>query len=56
MKRFFTLLTTTILLFVAFVGWGQVTIAADGLNNATTLFTLSGGAYYTGNSNWRQTR
>lgn len=30
--------------------WGQTTIASDGLNNATTLFTLSGGAYYTGNS------
>lgn len=25
-------------------------IAADGLNNSTTLFTLSNGAYYTGNS------
>ncbi len=30
--------------------WGQTTIASDGLNNSTTLFTLSGGAYYTGNS------
>jgi hypothetical protein len=30
------------------VGWGQTTIASDGLNNSTTLFTLSGGAYYTG--------
>ena len=30
------------------VGWGQSTIASDGLNNSTTLFTLSGGAYYTG--------
>ena len=30
----------------------QVTIVSDGLNNTTTLFTLSGtgGAYYTGNS------
>jgi len=32
------------------LGWGQVTIASDGLNNATTLFTLTNGAYYTGNS------
>lgn len=37
------------LLFSAF-SWGQVTIASDGLNNSTTLFTLTGGAYYTGNS------
>lgn len=28
----------------------QNIIAADGLNNSTTLFTLSGGAYFTGNS------
>ena len=27
---------------------GQVTIASDGLNNSTSLFTLSGGLYYTG--------
>ena len=26
------------------------TIASDGLNNATTLLTPSGGPYYTGNS------
>jgi hypothetical protein len=32
------------------VVWGQTTIASDGLNNSTTLFTLSNGAYYTGNS------
>ncbi|WP_417237493.1 choice-of-anchor D domain-containing protein [Bizionia paragorgiae] len=32
-------------------GFGQVTIASDGLNNSTTLFTLTGGNYYTGNSN-----
>jgi hypothetical protein len=29
---------------------GQVTIVADGLNNASSLFSLSGGVYYTGNS------
>ena len=37
------------LLFSTF-SWGQVTIASDGLNNATSLFTLTNGAYYTGNS------
>ena len=40
------------LVFVALLGsragLGQVTIASDGLNNSTSLFTLSGGAYYTG--------
>lgn len=30
--------------------FSQTTIVSDGLNNSTTLFTLSGGAYYTGNS------
>ncbi len=34
--------------FLIGVSWGQGTIVADGLNNSTTLFTLSGGAYYTG--------
>ena len=29
---------------------GQVTIASDGLNNSSSLFTVSGGVYYTGNS------
>jgi hypothetical protein len=29
---------------------GATTIASDGLNNSTSVFTLSGGAYYTGNS------
>ena len=29
-------------------GWGQATISSDGLNNSTTVFTLSGGLYYTG--------
>lgn len=37
-------------LLCSVVSWGQVTIASDGLNNATTLFTLTNGAYYTGNS------
>ena len=32
------------------LSWGQVTIASDGLNNATTLFSLTSGAYYSGNS------
>lgn len=41
-------LITTVLFST--LGWGQVTIASDGLNNATTLFTLTNGAYYTGNS------
>lgn len=29
---------------------GQVTIASDGLNNSSSLFTVSGGAYFTGNT------
>ena len=29
---------------------GQTIIVSDGLNNSSTLFTLIGGAYYTGNS------
>ena len=41
---FFALLFNTIFAF------GQTTIVSDGLNGATSLFTLSGGAYYTGNS------
>ena len=41
---FFALLFNTIYTF------GQVTIVSDGLNGSTSLFTLSGGAYYTGNS------
>jgi hypothetical protein len=31
-------------------GRAQVTIVSDGLNNSSSLFTLAGGAYYTGNS------
>ncbi|WP_432672668.1 GEVED domain-containing protein [Flavobacterium sp. SM2513] len=30
--------------------FGQTTIASEGLNNSSTLFSLSGGAYYTGSS------
>ena len=37
------------LLFPIF-SFGQVTIASDGLNNSSSLFTLSGGNYYSGNS------
>ena len=37
-------------LFCSLASWGQVTIVSDGLNNSTTLFTLTNGAYYTGNS------
>ena len=32
------------------MGWGQTTIASDGLNNSSSLFTLVNGAYYSGNS------
>ncbi|MDD4992345.1 MAG: T9SS type A sorting domain-containing protein [Paludibacter sp.] len=32
------------------LSWGQTTIASDGLNSSTSLFTLSGGAYYTTSS------
>ena len=41
---------TVMLLFLSVAGWGQTTIASEGFNNSSTLFTLSGGAYYTGNS------
>lgn len=37
------------------VVWGQ-TIVSDGLNNSSTLFTLSGGAYYSGNSSTNNDR
>nr|WP_294935038.1 choice-of-anchor D domain-containing protein [uncultured Flavobacterium sp.] len=37
-------------LFSATLSWGQVTIVSDGLNNSATLFTTSGGVFYTGNS------
>lgn len=37
-------------LFCSVLGWGQVTIVSDGLNNSSALFTLTGGAYFTGNS------
>ncbi|KFC19994.1 YDG domain-containing protein [Chryseobacterium sp. FH1] len=30
--------------------WGQTTIASDGLNNSTSAFNLTGGAYYSGSS------
>lgn len=39
-----------ITLLCSVIGWSQVTIVSDGLNNATTLFTLTNGAYFTGNS------
>ncbi len=31
-------------------GWGQVTIASDGFENSLSLFTGSGGTFYSGNS------
>ena len=36
--------------FMSGLSFGQTTIASEGFNNTSTLFTLSGGAYYTGNS------
>ena len=44
----FKLLLVSFLISV--MGWGQVTIASEGLNDSSTLFALTGGAYYTGNS------
>ena len=41
---FLALLINTIFMF------GQTTIASDGLNGTTSLFTISGGTYYSGNS------
>ena len=49
-KRIYSLLILAGMLFFAGNVIGQVTIASDGLNNSTTLFTLSNGAYYSGNS------
>jgi hypothetical protein len=50
MKKIFTFLFLTIVFFMGAgqASWGQ--IVSDGLNNSTTLFTLSNGTYYTGNS------
>ncbi|GGG53373.1 fibronectin type III domain-containing protein [Epilithonimonas arachidiradicis] len=42
-----------LLLFILFFSgntWGQTTIASEGFNNSASSFTVSGGAYYTGNS------
>ena len=50
MIKKYSLVLVAIFCFVL-SGFGQVTIASDGLNNSTTLFTLTGGNYYTGNSN-----
>ena len=44
----YTWLMLLLLLLSGVKGWGQSTIASDGLNNSTTLFTLSGGVYYSG--------
>lgn len=53
MKKFYTLLTVLIVAFL-FVSVsqvkGQTTIVSDGLENASTQFTVSGGTYYSGNS------
>lgn len=46
----FKKLLLVVLLFVNFCSFGQVTIVSDGLNGATTLFTLTNGSYYSGNS------
>ena len=37
-------------LFLTIGVWGQTTIASEGFNNTSSLFAVSGGAYYTGNS------
>ncbi|MDI1318381.1 choice-of-anchor D domain-containing protein [Flavobacterium sp.] len=42
------LIAFVLLVTHSFTSFGQIT--TDGLNNTTTLFTLTGGAYYTGNS------
>lgn len=43
-------LITLALLLIGIVGWTQTTIASDGLNNSSSLFTVSGGTYSTGNT------
>ena len=45
-RKFYAL----ILLLLCHFSFGQTTIVSEGLNNSSTLFTLSGGAYFTGNS------
>lgn len=40
----------TLFTMASVLGWGQTTIVSDGLNNSSSLFTVSGGTYYTGNS------
>lgn len=37
-------------LLISCLSFGQSTIASEGFNNTSTLFAVSGGAYYTGNS------
>lgn len=49
-NNFKTIAAFCCLLFLAGGAFGQVTIASDGLNNSSSLFTKSGGAYYNGNS------
>lgn len=52
-KRFVSLerqLLLFLLMITSINVWGQTTIASEGLNNASTLLTVAGGAYYTGNS------
>jgi hypothetical protein len=46
--KFHALAICAALMTFATTGWGQTTISSDGLNNSTTVFTLSGGLYYTG--------
>jgi hypothetical protein len=43
-------LSLVVVVMVGGVSWGQVTICSDGLNNTSSLFTLSGGTYYTNSS------
>jgi len=44
MKSYIFIIT----LLCSFFTWGQVTIVSDGLNNSSSLFSTSGGAYYSG--------
>ena len=39
---FYKAILVVVLICGGVKGWGQVNIVSDGLNNSTTLFTLSG--------------
>ncbi len=45
-----TLSTLALLTLFNLSAWGQIAVSSDGLENGSTVFTTSGGTFYTGNS------